>query len=202
MPRQRVHLEGSALATVAGRALAAAFGAALVFYGAMLVLLALKVDPGTVDGISGYRTAYDFLSSLEPGDVSSTARLVVGVAAAAIGLGAAALVYLGRPRARLARHAVVVAEDPRGVIEVRPRAIERAAEAAALEDAGVDGARARYDDGGVVLAIGARDALRVPQTLHDAERRARESLDRHGLAVDRLEVQLVRFNSNNRRELA
>jgi hypothetical protein len=42
---------------------------ALIWYGAMLVALAFKAPPETVNAISGYRDAYDFLASLEAGDL-------------------------------------------------------------------------------------------------------------------------------------
>ncbi len=202
MPRQRLRFGASGLTAWVERGLAAAVGLALVFYGAMLMLLALKVDPATVNSICGYRSAYDFLSSLGPGDVSSTARIVVGIVALVVGLCAAVLVYMGLPRTRLARRATPLTEDRRGVVAVGPRAFERAVEVAALEDPHVDGARARFDDGGLVLSLGAHGAERIPETLRDVDRRARESLELHGLHADRLEVRLVRLNRNNRRELA
>ena len=66
-----------------GRALLLLFAVALIWYGLMLVLLALGVAPETVDQISGYRTAYDYLAGLVPEDISDTTRIVV----AASGLG-------------------------------------------------------------------------------------------------------------------
>ena len=56
MPRQRLRARTSPLVFF-GRLLTFLFAAALIWYGAMTVLLALKVSPSTVNSISGYRTA-------------------------------------------------------------------------------------------------------------------------------------------------
>ena len=52
MLRQRLRFRSSPLAYL-GRVLLAVLGAALVWYGLMLLLLALKVDPETVNDLSG-----------------------------------------------------------------------------------------------------------------------------------------------------
>jgi hypothetical protein len=202
MPRQRLRVESSTLATTVGRVLVALLGAAIAWYGLMLVLLAFKVSPGTVDDISGYRTAFDYLAGLTPGDISSSDRLIVAIVALVLAVIAAFLVWRGLPRPHLARHAIEVQDTDRGTTEIGPRAIERAVESAALEHPEVVGARARYDDDGIALDVTARHAATLVDTLREVEERAFDSLERHQLALERVDVTLAGYDSPNGRELA
>ena len=59
MLRQRLRERTSPLMFV-GRLVTLVFALALIWYGLMTVLLALKVAPSTVNTISGYRTAFSF----------------------------------------------------------------------------------------------------------------------------------------------
>lgn len=201
MPRGRLRIGGSTLATAAGRLLAVVFGAALAYYGAMLVLLACKVSPDVVDELCGYRTAFDYLSGLGAGDVSSADRLIVALVALALGLLATALLWIGRPRLYLARHEVRLAETDRGVTEIGPRAMERAVESAALEHPAVVGARARYGERGIALAVTAGRAADLVTTLNEIEDRAHRSLERHEIDLGRVDLTLAGYSSTNGREL-
>ena len=69
MVRQRLRIGSSPLALL-GRIVLVLFALALVWYGAMLVLLAFKVSPHTVNQLSGYRSAYNYLAGLEPQDIT------------------------------------------------------------------------------------------------------------------------------------
>lgn len=202
MPRQRVRVEGSSLATTVGRFLVALLGAAIAYYGLMLMMLAFKVSPSFVNDISGYRTAFDYLSGLEPGDISSTDRLIVAGVSLVLALIALLLLWRGLPRPHLARHEVKVTETDLGTTEIQPRAMERAVEAAALEHPAIVGARARIDDDGVALAVTASRAVDLVKTLHEVEDCAFESLERHQLELERVDVTLAGFDSPNGRELA
>jgi hypothetical protein len=202
MPRQRLRVESSTLATTVGRVLVALLGAAIAWYGLMLFLLAVKVSPGFVNDISGYRTAFDYLAGLDPGDVSSSARLIVAIVALVLASIAAYLIWRGFPRPHLARHPIEIQETERGNTEVRPRAIERAVESAALEHPSVVGARARYDDDGIALAITARRAATLVDTLREVRQRTFDSLDTHQLELERVDVTLAGYDSPNGRELA
>jgi hypothetical protein len=202
MPRQRIRVESSTFAATVGRGLAALLGAAIAWYGLMVMLLAFKVSPSFVNDISGYRTAFDYLAGLTSGDISSTDRLVVAGVALLLALIALFLLWRGRPRPHLARHEVVVTETDLGTTEIGPRAMERAVEAAALEHPSVVGARARLDDDGIALAITARNASELVKTLHEVEDRAFASLDRHQLELERVDVTLAGYDSPNGRELA
>ncbi len=202
MLRQRVRAESSTLAGLAVRGLAALIGVALAYYGAMLLLLAVKVEPETINDLSGYRSVYDYLAGLEANDFGSSERLLIGLIALAVGLVAAFLAWRGLPRPHLARGPVTLQESEVGITEVQPRAMERAVECAAIGHAEVDRARARYEDGRLVLSVSARNAARLVETLREIEGLAHASLDRHQLSVDRVDLILASYNSPNRRELA
>jgi hypothetical protein len=202
MLRQRIHVEGSTTATTVGRLLVALLGAAIAWYGLMLMMLAFKVSPGFVNDISGYRTAFDYLSGLTPADISSTDRVMVAAVALILGLIALLLLWRGFPRPHLARHEFKVTETDLGTTEIGPRAVERAVEVAALEQTAVVGARARLEDDGIALAVTARGAAELPKTLHEVEERAVASLERHQLELDRVDVTLAGYDSPNGRELA
>ena len=79
MLRQRVLTRSFPLARVAADALVLIFALVLVWGGAMLVLLAFKASPDTINGLSGYRTAYDYLAGLEPRDVTASTRLIAAI---------------------------------------------------------------------------------------------------------------------------
>jgi hypothetical protein len=201
MLRQRVRIEGSSVATTVGRLVVALLGLAIAWYGLMVLLLAFKVSPSFVNDISGYRTAFDYLAGLTPGDISSTDRLIVAGVALVLALIALFLIWRGLPRPHLARHEVTVTEGELGTTEIAPRAMERAVEAAALEHPAVVGARARLADDSIALAITARNASELVKTLHEVEHRAFASLERHQLELGRVDVTLAGFDSPNGREL-
>ena len=136
MPRQRLRERSSPLMFV-GRLVTLVFALALVWYGLMTLLLALNVSPSTVNAISGYRTAFDWLSGLTPSDVDGAAtRAIIA------GAGVAAFVVFGYlafkqiPRPYLARRELELAADERGEVTVEPRAVERLAEVAAADSSG------------------------------------------------------------------
>ncbi len=200
--RQRIRAESSTVATVAARALAALVGLALAFYGLMLFLLAVKVDPDTVNGLSGYRDAYDYLAGLTAGDISVDERRLAALAGLVVGLTAAFLAWRALPRPHLARHSRIASEGERGQTEVQPRALERAVEVAALEHPEVVAARARYDDDSIVLSVTAGGATRLVETLREVGDLAHASLERHQLDLRRVDVTLTAYNRTNRREPA
>lgn len=199
--RQRVHARTSPLAFL-GRALVVLLALALVWYGLMLVLLALKVDPGSVNAISGYRTIFDKLAGLGPDDVDGTARAVIAVAGLVAFLVFGYLAFKEVPRPYLARHDLELGSpDGRGDSVVAPRAIERAAEVAAEENGAVSAARARYDDSDIELHVTVRRAGDVADTLRDVQRRAVAALEQHELPPSQVNVTLAGFERAQRREL-
>jgi hypothetical protein len=202
MLRQRVRSRGFALSHIIARLLVIALALALLWYGAMVILLAFKVSPDTVDSISGYRTAYDYLTGLEPDDITSDVRLVVGLGGLAVFLLFGYLAWREIPRPYLARGDLQLSGGDRGAVDVNARAVERVAERAALEHDGVADARGLYHDDGLTLEIVARGARDVPATLSAVREQAAESLDRHDLPALPVNVTLTGLDRKNRRELA
>lgn len=201
MPRQRLRLPGFPVAGAVGRGLVVAFAAALAWYGAMLVLLALKVAPGTVDGLSGYRAAYDHLAGLTPADVTGSTRLITAIAGVLVAVTLGYLAWRELPRPHLARTPLQLERQDRGATEVQPRAVERAVEIAALGHPAVMAARARYGDDELALDIDAGQAASIVQTLREVRQRALDSLSQHELGAASISVTLAGFDRQNRREL-
>lgn len=188
--RQRVHLRLSPLSLL-GRLLVAGVAAGLFWYGLMAALLAAKVAPVTVDDISGYRTAFDWLAGIRAGDVTSQVRLLSGLA----GSGAAAvlgLLYAAHvSRAPRTRRPVLLDGTDHGWSVVRPRAIERAAESAALCDPAVGEASARSGLERIDLAIGAIGQVDPRDLLQRVGIAVEEALARHELPAVAVHVTLA-----------
>lgn len=201
MLRQRLKVGTSPLALV-GRAVLVLFALALVWYGLMLVLLAVGVAPETVDRISGYRSGYDYLAELTPEDITDTTRVVVAAAglAAFLLFGYLALKELQRPY--LARAGLELHADERGAVEVGPRAVERVAEVAAAEHHAVDAVAGRLEDEEVTVNVRVTSPRGVEKTLTDVHRRVREALTRHDLGERTVNVTVTSFDRQRRRELS
>lgn len=202
MPRQRLRIAGSSLVDTVGRILVALLGAVILYYGLMVVLLALNVSPAFVNDISGYRTAFDHLAELTAADITGDDRIITAIVALVLAALAAILIWRGLPRPHLARHAIELEGGGRGRTEVGPRAVERAVEAAALAHPAVVGARARFDEDRVALMVTARHAATLAGTLREVEERAFRSLGKHELALERVDVTLAGYDTPNGRELA
>lgn len=201
MPRQRLR-ERTSFLVLAGRLVTLLVGLALVWYGLMTLLLALKVSPNAVNSLSGYRTAFDWISGLTPADVDggTTRAIIAGAGVVAFLLfGYLALKQLPRPY--LARRELPLRSDGQGELRVEPRAVERLAEVAATVDAAVTDARGRYsvDDLAVDVTVGrARD---VAGTLKAAQDRVAGALAKHDLPPMPVNVTLSGYDRRARREL-
>jgi len=200
MPRQRIRERPSVLMVV-GRIVPLVLALGLVWYGLMLVLLALKVSPSTVNAISGYRTAFNYLSGLTPDDVDG------GVTRAIIaGSGFAAFLVFGYlavkqlPRPYLARRELPLAADEHGEVSVEPRAIERIAEVAASRHSAVTAARGRYSVDDLAVDVSVRRARDIATTLHDAQQRVADALQEHELPAMAVNITLTGYD-RQRREL-
>jgi len=201
MTRQRLRAHDSPLRFL-GRVVLVLALLAPLWYGAMLVALALKVSPDAIDTISGYRTAFDFLADLEPDDVDGTMRLIAALSGVAALLVFGYLAWKEIPRPYLSRSDAALRTDGRGALVVEPRAIERAAEVAASAHPWVSEARARYGDDEVTLDVRLDRTGDVAAELRAVQRRTRESLNRHGLPAMPVNVELAGFERKRRRELA
>jgi hypothetical protein len=201
MLRQRLRIGTSPLVLV-GRLVLVLVALALVWYGAMLVLLAFKVSPHTVNQLSGYRTAYNYLAGLKPRDITPDTRLIAGLAGLAGFLAFGYLAFKEIPRPYLTRSELRLLEDERGVVDVAPRAIERAVETAALERDDVQEAAARYATNELTLNVTVTRARELPDTVRAVRARAREQLATHGLPELPVNVTLTGYQRIRRRELA
>ncbi len=201
MPRQRLRSRTSPIAYV-GRAIIVLVALSLVWYGLMTVLLALKLSPASIDAISGYRTAYDYLAGLTAADVAGSTRLVTGLAGVAAFLFFGYLAFKEIPRPYLARSDLRLREDNRGVVDVQPRAIERIAETAACEHPAVSSATGRYAIDELAVDLGVKRARELDKTLSDVQHRVLHALQRHELPPTPVVVTLTGFDRKQRRELS
>lgn len=198
MFRQRLR-ERTSPWVILGRLVTLVLALGLIWYGLMLLLLALKVAPSTVNSISGYRTAFAWLSGLAPRDVDgATTRAIVAGAGvlALLVFGFAALKQLPRPY--LARRDLDLTADEYGEVTVAARAIERLAEGAARAHPDVTRARGRYAVDDLSVDVTVRRAQDLADTLRDAQHRVVDALGRHGLPAMPVNVTLTGYDSNRR----
>ncbi len=200
MGRQRVNLHRSP-AELVGRVLVTLLALALLWYGLMLVLLAVKVSPTTVNQISGYRTVFDDLASLKPTDISGTTRLIVAGAGLLTFLVLGYLAYKALPRPSLARSEVYLVDDERGEVRVRPRAVERVAESAASQQPGVAGASGRLGEDELDVMLTVRRPREAVETMRAVRGAVREALEQHDLPVLPVNVTLTGIDRTTRRDL-
>lgn len=202
MPRQRLRQRTSPL-VLPGRLLTLVLGLVLVWYGLMTVLLALKVSPATVNSISGYRTAFDWLSGLTPADVDGdTTRAIIAAVGVVAFLLFGYLAFRELPRPYLARRDLdLTVDDDRGEVTVEPRAIERLAEVAASSHPAVSAARGRYGIDDLAVDLTVRRARDLATTLEDAQRRVVHALEQHELPAMPVNVTLTGYDRQHRREL-
>lgn len=201
MIRQRVNLRTPALAYLV-RVLTVVLGAAVVWYGLMLALLAIKVAPHTVDAISGYRSLYEDAARLSEHDFTSAVRWIAGVAGFVAFLLFAYLLIQELPRPYLARGEVPLTEQETGATVIKPRAIERVAELAARGNPEVASAAGRLGDGELNVSVGLRRAATAAEALRDVRARVRSELGRHDLPALPVNVTLTDFDRTTRRELS
>ncbi len=201
MIRQRINLRTPLLAYLV-RALMLVLALGMFWYGLMVLLLAVKVSPDTVNEISAYRTLYHDAATLTPSDFTTLVRLIAGFA----GLFAFLLfIYLALqelPRPYLARGDVPLGEQQTGKTTVKPRAIERVAELAAQGNPDVTSAAGRLGDRELNLSIGARRASTAADTLRDVRARVSADLERHELPSLPVNVTLTGYDRKTRRELS
>ena len=152
--RTRVRLRTPALAYLV-RLITIVLGLALVWYGAMVILLAVKVAPHTVNSISAYRTLYHDVAGLKSSDFTTAVRLIAGFGGFLAFLLLFFLALQELPRPYLARGPLKLADKPEGETTTGPRAIERLAAIAAQRPPAVAaGARRRGDISCFITSVG------------------------------------------------
>jgi hypothetical protein len=201
MIRQRINLRTPLLAYIV-RALTIVLALALLWYGLMVVLLAVKVFPHTVDSISAYRTLYNDASNLHQSDFTTTRRLIAGFAGLIAFLIFVYLAFQELPRPYLARGDVILGEQEGGTTVVKPRAIERVAELAARGNPNVTQAAGRLGDQQLNIDIGMRRATTAATTLNDVRGRISADFERHQLPSLPVNVTLTGYDRQTRRELS
>jgi hypothetical protein len=199
--RQRINLRTPALA-YAVRALTVVLALALLWYGLMGVLLAVKVSPHTVNSISAYRTLYHDAANLQHSDFTTAVRLIAGFAGLIVFLVCIYLAVQEFPRPYLARGDVDLEQGERGCTVITPRAIERVAEYAAQASPHVTGAGGRLGDQELNVDIDVRRASAAADALRDVRRRVGAELDRHQLPDLPVNVTLTGYDRKTRRELS
>ncbi len=201
MTRQRLNLRTPVLGhLVAGLTIALAL--VLVWYGLMVVLLAVKVSAHTVNSLSGYRTLYHDVVDLQASDFTTLRRLIAGFAGLIAFLTFTFLAFKAWPRPYLARGDVTVDAARHGTTTVQARAIERVGEIAACANVDVSSARCRLGDEQLTVGIDARRASSVAATLRDVHERVHAALVRHELPGLAVNVTLTAYDRQTRRELS
>ena len=201
MIRQRINLRTPVLAYVV-RALTLLLAVGFIFYGLMVVLLAAKVSPHTVNSISAYRTLYEDVAGLTARDFTTQVRLIAGAAGLIVFVVFVYLALQDLPRPYLARGDVDVQARDRGTTVIKPRAIERVAEIAARANDNVTGAAGRLGDRQLNLEVAMSRASLAAETLTDVRTRVLADLDRHQLPDLPVNVTLTGYDRTTRRELS
>jgi len=199
--RQRINLRTPLLAYVV-RTLTIVLALGLFWYGLMVVLLAVKVSPHTVNSISAYRTLYHDVADIKRSDFTTVVRLIAGFAGLVAFLAFIYLALQELPRPYLARGEVTVGEPESGSTTVKPRAIERVAELAARGNPDVTSAAGRLGDQHLNLDIAVRRATTAAAVLTDVRARVSTDLERHELPSLPVNVTLTGYDRKTRRELS
>lgn len=201
MLRQRIRSRSSRLGA-AGQVPTVLLSLALIWYGLMAILLSVGVDPGLIDTISGYRTAFDFLAGLVPDDIDSTVRLIVAGAGVLAFLIFGYLAIKAFPTPYLARQDFDLdVSGQRGTLVIGARALERLAETASGSHPAVSTIRARATAERIELDVGLVRAERLGTDLGEIRERVRTALSDHELPLRPVDVTLAGFESHQRREV-
>jgi hypothetical protein len=201
MIRQRINLRAPGLAYLV-RVLTIVPALALFWYGLMVVLLAVKVSPHTINSISAYRTLYNDAATLKSSDFTTAVRLIAGFGGLIAFLVFVYLAFRAWPRPYLARGEVALDQHERGATVVQPRAIERVAELAANANPEVTSAAGRLGDEVLDVNIAVRRASVAAATLGDVRQRVRAEIARHELPTLPVNVTLTGYDRQTRRELS
>lgn len=204
MFRQRLHARRGVIAAAIMRLVVILVALALVWYGAMTILAALKaVSPHSINAISDYRTIYNHLTSITAGQITGRDRIIVAAAGLVCLVIFAPLTWRSLPRPYLARGELDLSDTAqRGTTLVAPRAIERAAEYAALEHPSVLGAAGRYGTDRLAVSVTVRDAGELADTLPAIQTRVRDAQAEHDLPRLPVDVTLAAYSRSNPKELS
>ena len=199
MTRQRLNVRTPSWRLVV-RALTIVLALALIYGGAMVALLAAKVNPRTINDISAYRTLYNDAIGLRAADFTTAVSLIAGFGGLLVFLVFALLTLQALPRPYFARGRIDLPETVGGATVVRPRAVERVAEYAAQSSPQVVTAAGRLGDDELNVDVGVSDAGEATRTLAEVRRRVGEQLLRHELPPLPVNVTLTGYDRPTRRD--
>lgn len=202
MLRQRIRARSSRLGELAGLVLAAILALALLWYGLMCLLLALGVDSGFINTISGYRTAFNFLAGLEQADLDGATRPILAGAGVLAFLIFGFLALKALPSPYLARQDLDLGDDERGATTVEARALERLAECSSRSHPAVVSSQARATAERLELDVDLLRADSLGPDLKEIRERVRIALSDHNLPLRPVDVTMVGFQPTQRRELS
>lgn len=173
----------------------------LIWYGAMLALLAVKVSPHAINAISGYHSLYNDIVGVRHGDFTTGVRLVAGIS----GLVAFILLTMLAGQRLIGRRGhrrdVTLEHGDRGTTTVQPRAIERLAEIAACLSDEVSSASGRLARETLDVQITTLRANTAPQALREAHDQIVSALACHELPVHTTNVTVTDYEPTNKRQL-
>jgi hypothetical protein len=190
------------LARLCGRVLTGGLALVLIWYGAMLALLAVKVSPHTINEISGYRTLYNDAAGLRHADFTTPVRLIASVAgfiACCFFLWLAAQQLGARD---LGRQQVTISEEDKGTTTVKARAIERLAEITARSHADVTHASGHLHDDQLNVEIETCQPDSAASVLRTVAARVLDALAGHELPPVTVNVTVTGYKPTARRQLS
>jgi hypothetical protein len=158
-------------------------------------LLTVGVAPHDVDAATGYARVHDAVTGITDQDVQDpTVRVAVGLGGLALAGVFAAMARAQLPRPTLARGALQLGDDERGLTVVAPRAVERAVEVAATRHPAVASALGRYGADELSLDVTVGKPRDPAGTLRAVREAARGSLREHGLPETPVHVTLTKHD--------
>jgi hypothetical protein len=177
-------------------------GLALVWGGVTIVLLALKVAPGSVNASTGYRDLYQSITSVGPRNLRGATRAFIGGSGLLGFLVFGFVAYKSLPRPYRARHDIDLGHDRGGDLTVASRAVERIAEHTAVRDDRVLSATGLYSPEVLALNVSLRRSPDVTATLESVQTAVRRAIEMHGLPTVPVTVTLTGYQQHTPRELA
>jgi hypothetical protein len=187
---------------VFGRVLTVGLALALIWYGAMLALLAAKASPHTINTISGYRTLYNDAAGLRHSDFTTPVRLIAGLAgfiAFCFFLWLAAQQLAPRD---LGRQQVTIGDEGNGTTTVKARAIERLAEITARSHTDVTHASGHLHDDQLNVEIDMCQPDSAARVLRIVAARVIDALAGHELPQLTVNVTVTGYKPTTRRRLS
>lgn len=176
---------------------------AVLWYGLMAGLLAVKVSPRTVNELSAYRTLFNDAYNLRAHDITTVVRLIAGLGGLLVFGVFAYLTLQVLPRPRVVRAGDLgVGTGERGATTVRPRVLERVAEVAAEHNDNVTEASGRLHQASLDVGVAVRRAGEAAGTLRDVHDGIAEALARHGLPAVTVNIVLTGLDGRRTEDLS